>query len=62
MRDFSDKVAVVTGGASGVGRAIAAQLASEGAKVIIADVDADAIAQTREELASQGLTVDGMEV
>ena len=62
MRDFSGKVAVVTGGASGVGRAIAAQLAGDGAKVVIADVDADSIGRTRGELASQGLTVDGMEV
>ncbi len=62
MRDFSEKVAVVTGGASGVGRAIAAKLAGDGAKVVIADVDAESIAKTRDELAAQGLTVDGMEV
>ena len=62
MRDFSEKVAVVTGGASGVGRAIAAKLAGDGAKVVIADVDAESIAKTRDELASEGLTVDGMEV
>jgi len=62
MRDFSGKVAVVTGGASGVGRAVAAKLAGEGAKVVIADVDVESIAKTRDELASQGLTVDGMEV
>lgn len=62
MRDFSEKVAVVTGGASGVGRAIAAQLASEGAKVVIADVDEESISKTRDELASKGLAVDGMEV
>lgn len=62
MRDFSEKVAVITGGASGVGRAIAARLAGEGAKVVIADVDAESISRTRDELASQGLTIDGMEV
>jgi NAD(P)-dependent dehydrogenase (short-subunit alcohol dehydrogenase family) len=62
MRDFSGKVAVITGGASGVGRAIAAKLASEGAKVVIADVDAESTAKTRDELAGQGLKVDGMEV
>ena len=62
MRDFSEKVAVVTGGASGVGRAIAAELAREGAKVVIADVDAESIAKTRGDLADQGLAVDGMEV
>lgn len=62
MRDFSGKVAVVTGGASGVGRAIASKLAGDGAKVVIADVDAESIGRTREELANQGLTVDGMDV
>ncbi|MBW2377431.1 MAG: SDR family NAD(P)-dependent oxidoreductase, partial [Deltaproteobacteria bacterium] len=62
MRDFSGKVVVVTGGASGVGRAIVAQLAAEGAKVVIADVDVESIAKTRDELASQGLVADGMEV
>jgi len=62
VRDFSEKVAVITGGASGVGRAIAARLAGEGAQVLIADVDAESIARTRDELAIQGLTIDGMEV
>ena len=62
MRDFGEKVAVVTGGASGVGRAIAAKLAAHGAKVVIAGVDAESIAETRNELASQGLSIDGMEV
>ena len=62
MRDFSGKVAVVTGGASGVGRAIASKLAGDGAKVVIADVDAESIGRTREELSDQGLTVDGMDV
>lgn len=62
MRDFGEKVAVVTGGASGVGRAIAAKLAAHGAKVVIADVDAESIAKTRNELAIQGLSIDGMEV
>ncbi len=35
MKDFKDKVAVITGGASGVGRAIALLLGKEGAKVVV---------------------------
>jgi len=62
MRDFSEKVAVVTGGASGVGRAIVAKLASEGARVVIADINPESISKTRNELADLGLEVDGLEV
>ena len=36
---FQDKVAFVTGGASGLGAAATARFASEGARVIVADID-----------------------
>lgn len=42
MGRFSGKVAIVTGGASGIGAATVARLASEGAKVLIADINAPA--------------------
>lgn len=38
---FTDQVAIVTGGASGIGEATCRRLAAEGATVVIADVDAD---------------------
>ena len=39
MQRFENRVAVITGGASGIGLATARRLASEGAKIVIADVD-----------------------
>lgn len=44
------KVAIVTGGANGIGRAIAEGFVEEGAQVVIADIDGDAGAATAEEL------------
>ena len=43
---FTDKTAIVTGAASGIGRAVAVRLAAEGARVLIGDRDADGLAET----------------
>ncbi len=48
------KVAIVTGAAQGIGRAIATRLAAEGAAVAIADLQAAAAARTAEEIRSSG--------
>lgn len=50
MQDLNGRVAVVTGGASGVGRAIGARLVAEGAKVVLADINQERLDQTAEEL------------
>lgn len=42
MTELAGKVAVVTGGAAGIGRATVERFVEEGAKVVVADVDADA--------------------
>jgi 3-oxoacyl-[acyl-carrier protein] reductase len=57
MQSLSGQVAVVTGGARGIGRGIATVLAAEGAHVVIADVDADAVQQTAAELGQGALGV-----
>ena len=48
--NFKDQVAVVTGGANGIGRAIALKLADQGAAVMIADTNKDAAIITAAEI------------
>jgi NAD(P)-dependent dehydrogenase (short-subunit alcohol dehydrogenase family) len=47
MKDFRGKIAVVTGGGTGMGRALAEQLSSEGCHVAICDVSTENMAETR---------------
>lgn len=47
---FSGKVAIVTGSGSGLGRAIAKRIATEGGAVVVADIDPDGAARTTEEI------------
>ena len=55
MQDFSGKVAVITGGASGVGRSLAFALGRRGAKIVVGDVDKAAMAQVQADLAGEGI-------
>jgi NAD(P)-dependent dehydrogenase (short-subunit alcohol dehydrogenase family) len=57
MRDFKDKVAVITGAASGIGRGIAERCATEGMKLVLADVNAENLAKAASELKALGATV-----
>ena len=50
MKDFKDKVAVVTGAASGIGRALAARCVREEMKVVLADIEVLTLAETAREL------------
>lgn len=49
-----NRVAIVTGGGRGIGKAFCIGLANEGAKVVVADIDAKTAAATAEELKKQG--------
>jgi NAD(P)-dependent dehydrogenase (short-subunit alcohol dehydrogenase family) len=60
MKNFKDKVAVVTGGASGVGRSIAARLGREGAKLVLADIERKALDKTVAEFKAQGFDAIGV--
>lgn len=51
---LKDRVAIVTGAAQGIGRAIALGLAREGAHVVVADLQADKAAQTAAEIEALG--------
>ena len=57
MRRLHDRVALVTGSAAGVGRALAEALLKEGAKVTLNDVNDSLLRSTAKELKGQGLPV-----
>jgi meso-butanediol dehydrogenase/(S,S)-butanediol dehydrogenase/diacetyl reductase len=55
---FIGKTAIITGAASGMGRAIAERLASEGASVFGVDIDAPGLAETAGAIRSDGFTIE----
>jgi len=57
MKDFKDKVAVITGAASGIGRALADRCVQEGMKAVLADVEAEPLATAEASLKAFGATV-----
>ena len=57
MRDLNGKTAVVTGAASGIGRAMAERFATEGMSVALADIEEEPLAETTKGLESDGASV-----
>jgi NAD(P)-dependent dehydrogenase (short-subunit alcohol dehydrogenase family) len=57
MKVFKDRVAVVTGGASGLGRAMGLRFAREGMKIVLADIERDSLNRTEKEFKDAGYTV-----
>jgi len=51
---FQDKVVIITGGASGIGLAIAKRLGSEGARVVLADINQDSLTQAEPQVREAG--------
>jgi NAD(P)-dependent dehydrogenase (short-subunit alcohol dehydrogenase family) len=60
MEDLRGKVAVITGGASGIGRAVAERAAAEGMKVVLGDIEEGPLKEAEHELIAQGAEALGV--
>lgn len=56
MKNFSGKLSVITGAASGIGQALAIKLAARGSDLALADIDESGLEVTREKLAGAGVS------
>ncbi len=57
MQELKDRVAVITGGASGIGLAMAKRFAREGMKLVLADIEEDALRKVEQEFRKAGVPV-----
>src|SRR5258707_6507238 len=58
MKRFDNQVAIISGGADGLGKGIAERLASEGASVALFDINEKVLSQTVSEFKKKGLAVE----
>ena len=57
-KDLAGKVAIITGAAGGIGRALAEEMSARGCYLVLADVNGDLLSQTANELRSNGAKLD----
>jgi NAD(P)-dependent dehydrogenase (short-subunit alcohol dehydrogenase family) len=60
MKDLQGKVAVITGGASGIGRAVAERAAGEGMKIVLGDIEEGPLKEAVDELTGRGAEALGV--
>src|SRR3984885_15791731 len=60
MEDLQGKVAVITGGASGIGRAVADRAAAEGMKIVLGDIEEGPLKEAVDDLTSTGAEALGV--
>lgn len=62
MQRFKNQVAVITGGAQGIGKGIARRIASEGGQIILLDINEQTLNQTVDEFSQKDFNVEGRQV
>src|SRR5688500_12552587 len=60
MAQFTGKVAIVTGGGSGIGEAISKELAAKGASVVVTDINLEAAQRVGQEISHRGGTASAV--
>jgi NAD(P)-dependent dehydrogenase (short-subunit alcohol dehydrogenase family) len=60
MEDLQGKVAVITGGASGIGKAVAQRAATEGMRIVVADIEEGPLKDAENELTNRGAEAIGV--
>lgn len=60
LRTYSDAVAVITGGASGIGRALAQELAARGCEVVLADLQIELAQKVASDICASGGKANAM--